>query len=82
MRTVVHTSVLINAETQYAASIEHQQLWVDATRPGSSDLVISGDAAAFERLAAALMLAVTEMREAALIEALGTAGQPQTAGAA
>lgn len=78
MRTIVHTSVMLNAETQYAASIKHHQLWVGTNSPGSSDLVISGDATAFENLAAALMLAVAEMREAELVEALGPSGQPST----
>lgn len=74
----MHTSVILNPETQYAASIEHQQLWVGTDRPGSSDFVISGDATTFENLAAALMLAATEIREAALVAALAPSGQPST----
>lgn len=74
----MHTSVMLNAETQYAASIEHQQLWVGTDRPGSSDLVISGDATALENLAAALVLAATEIRATALVAALAPSGQPST----
>jgi len=43
---------------------------------------ISGDPDDLVRLASALILVATDAREAALVDALGTAGQPQTAGAA
>ena len=51
---IVHTSVILHADTEYAASPEHGQLWVGTTVPGTSDLCITGDADALYVLAQAL----------------------------
>lgn len=81
--SLLHVSVLVDRDTQYAVSTHHGQVWVGTERVGDADVVISGDADALERLAATLMLTAAEMREAALVEALGPSGQPATtAGAA
>lgn len=67
---LLHTSIIIDGDTQYAVADHHGQVWVGATRAGDGDVCISGDADGFERMAAAFMLAATELREAALVEAL------------
>lgn len=70
--------VLVQPSTKIDVDFTH------AVRVGEigNDLRISGQPADLERLAAALMLAATNAREKHLVDALGTAGQPQTAGAA
>ncbi len=59
---IVHTAVLLAADTDYAASPEFGQVWVGATRAGASDCVIQGDADALERLALLLGEVVDLMR--------------------
>lgn len=71
-------SVIVDRNTAYAHSARLGQVWVGTTTPGSSDICLSSDADGFERMAAALMLAATEMREAQLVAALAPSGQPST----
>lgn len=75
-------TLAIDDDTEMAAAPAYGQVWVGGPDPGVADFHIAGTADSFERLAAALMLAATDMREAALVEALGPSGQPSTSGAA
>lgn len=79
---IVHTSVIVSPDTAYGVAARFGQVWIGTTVPGASYTLVTGDADALERFAAALMLAATEMREAALVEALAPSGQPSTGGAA
>ena len=79
---LLHVSVIVDVDTEYGVHAPTGQVWVGGAQAGYGDVVLSGDVQGFENLAAALMLAATEMREEQLVAALGTAGQPQTAGAA
>ncbi len=58
---IVHTSVIVAADTDYAAMPERGQVWVGTTTPGSSNLCITGDAAALIALADALHRCATRM---------------------
>lgn len=69
-------TVAMDDDTKFAISSAYGFVWIGDPIPGRGDLNIFGTPQAFENLAAALMLAATEMREAHLVAALAPSGPP------
>lgn len=72
MKALVYTAVHVLPESPIEVDFTH------AVRVGEigNDLVLRGHPADLERLAAALMLAATNIREEQLVAALSPSGQP------
>lgn len=68
-------TVVIDDDTEFGIASAHGSVYIGGAA-GAADFNIGGTAQAFENLAAALMLAAKEMREAALVEALAPSGHP------